>query len=266
MAGNSIRRKLKMANVILITGGGSGMGQLAARNFARRGWKVAALDINELGLAETRKGNESCIETWIADITDARAVNDAVERIESRLGPIHTVYNCAAIMPFGKLTEQDPSLQHKMMAINYGGLVNVVRATMPRMVARRVGVFVSFASLAGVIPVLLTGAYSATKAAVATYTEVLHHENRDSGVHVCCVFPPIVNTPLLKQGKDSAWPKMLENQGEPIQPQQVLDKIDKGVARGEYAIYPGKMTRIGVLMRRLFPALVWKQVHQTEGW
>lgn len=255
-----------MSKVILITGGGSGMGQLAARNFAARGWKVAVLDVNQIGLAETRKSNESSIACWTVDITDPEAVNTAVADIENRLGPIHTVYNCAAIMPFGKLIEQDAAIQHKMMAINYGGLVNIARTTMPRMVARRDGVFVSFASLAGVIPVLLTGAYSATKAAVATYTEVLHHENRNSGVHVCCVFPPIVNTPLLKQGRDTAWPKMLENQGEPIRPQEVLDKIDAGIAKGEYAIYPGKQTRLGTIMRRLLPALVWKQVHQVEGW
>jgi short-subunit dehydrogenase len=255
-----------MSKVILVTGGGSGMGQLAARNFAARGWKVAALDVNQVGLAETRKGNEAGIDVWTVDITDAQAVNTAIAEVETRLGPIHTVYNCAAIMPFGKLIEQDTAIQHRMMTINYGGLVNIARATMPRLVARRSGVFVSFASLAGVIPVLLTGAYSATKAAVATYTEVLHHENRDSGVHVCCVFPPIVNTPLLKQGRDSAWPKMLENQGEPIGPQEVLDRIDEGVARRQYAIYPGKQTRLGTLMRRLFPALVWKQVHQVEGW
>lgn len=255
-----------MSKVVLITGGGSGMGQLAARNFAARGWKVAALDVNQIGLAETRKGNEAHIDTWVADITDADGVNRAVDAIEARLGPIHTVYNCAAIMPFGKLIDQDTALQHRMMTINYGGLVNIARATMPRMVSRRDGVFVSFASMAGLVPVLLTGAYSSTKAAVATYTEVLHHENRHSGVHVCCVFPPIVNTPLLKQGRDTAWPKMLESQGEPIRPQEVLDKIDECVARRVYAIYPGRQTRLGTIMRRLFPGLIWKQVHQVEGW
>lgn len=76
-----------MSKVIMITGGGSGMGQLAARNFAGRGWKVAALDINQVGLAETRKGHEASIDCMTVDITDTQAVNAAVADIEARLGP-----------------------------------------------------------------------------------------------------------------------------------------------------------------------------------
>ena len=251
--------------VILITGGGSGMGQLAARNFAKEGWKVAALDINKLGLTETAEGYDT-IETWLVDITNPQAVSDAVKEVESQLGPIYSLYNCAAIMPFGKLLDQDIAIIHKQMEINYGGLVNVAKAALPAMVARGEGEFVSFASMAGLIPTLLTGAYSATKAAVVMFTEILYHENRDSGVKFACVCPPIVNTPLLQQGRDSAWPKMLENQKTLLQPQDVLDKIRVSLDKGEFLVFPGKGTRFGALMRRLMPAAIWKEVHKVEGW
>lgn len=255
-----------MTKLVFITGAGSGIGQLAARNYAAKGWQVAALDVNGKGLEQTQRGYEQRISTWLVDITDNAAINEAVASIENTIGPIHTVYHCAAIMPYGKLLEQDASVIHKLMHINYGGLVNVATATLPAMIARKEGCFVSFASLAGLIPVLMTGAYSATKAAVAMFTEVLYHENRNSGVQFACVCPPIVNTPLLKQGHDTVWPKMLENQGEPITPQEVLDTIDACLQKGEFWVYPGKRSKIGALVRRLFPGLVWKQVHQTEGW
>ena len=250
--------------VALITGGGSGMGQLACKNFARAGWKVAALDINEAGLQATAKDADN-IKTWIVDITNFAAVDAAIADVEATLGPIHTVYNCAAIMPLGKLLEQDNAIVHKQMAINYGGLVNISQTALKRMVARGEGVFVSFASLAGIIPTLLTGAYSASKAAVVAFNEILYHENRDSGVQFASVCPPMVNTPLLNQGRETVWPKMLEAEGDPISPQEVLDKIDQCLAKGEFLVFPGKQTKIGYMMRRLFPGALWKHVHKVEG-
>lgn len=248
---------------ILITGGGSGMGRQAARNLANAGAQVAIFDVNEAGMRETAEGLPG-IHSWVVDITDAQAVATAVAEVEAKLGPVERVYNAAAIMPFGKLLEQDVAIMHKMMAINYGGLVNISRAVLPGMVQRGRGDFISFASMAGLIPTLLTGAYSASKAAVAMYTEILYHENRDSGVRFACVCPPMVNTPLLEQGRATAWPKMLEAT-EMLSPQDVLDAIEAGLESDRFWVYPGKQTRFGAWMRRWFPGLVWKQVHQTEG-
>lgn len=253
-----------MANVILITGGGSGMGQLAARNFASQGHSVAALDISEAGLAKTAEGQAN-IKTWQVDITDYAAVCKAVGEVEQQLGPIDRVFNCAAIMPFGKLIEQDVGLQHKIMAINWGGLVNIANATLPGMKARGKGDFISFASVAGLIPTLLTGAYSASKAAVVFYNETLYHENLGSGIRFASVCPPAVATPLLEQGK-SAWPKMIDTEGDPINPQTVLDAIEKALDKGQFEVFPTWRARMGALARRLMPGAIWKQVHKVEGW
>lgn len=251
--------------VVLITGAGSGMGQLAARNFSKQGWRVAALDVNELGLTTTAEGYSN-IETWKVDITDADAVVNAVKEVESQLGPIYSLYNCAAIMPLGKIVDQDTALIHKQMEINYGGLVNITKAVLPGMLQRKAGEFVSFASMAGIVPTLLTGAYSSTKAAVMMFTEILYHENRDSGVQFVCVCPPIVNTPLLDQGRETAWPKMIEGQKTLLEAQEVLDKIQDSLDKNEFLSFPGKGSRFGALMRRLFPAAIWKEVHKVEGW
>lgn len=250
--------------VVLITGGGSGMGREAARRFAKSGEPVALFDVNAPGMAETAEGIDN-IHSWTVDLTDFEAVKAAVAEVEAKLGPVERLYNCAAIMPFGKLLEQDNGIIHKQMEINYGGLVNITQAVMPGMVQRGHGDFVSFASMAGIIPMLLTGAYTATKFAVIAFTETLYHENRDSGVRFACVCPPAVATPLLQQGKDTAWPKMLENQGAPIAPSQVIDAIEENLEKGKFMVFPAKEARIGYFMRRFFPSLIWKQVHQVEG-
>jgi NAD(P)-dependent dehydrogenase (short-subunit alcohol dehydrogenase family) len=84
--------------VALITGGGSGMGRLAARNLAAEGKLVAALDVNIDGLKETGDGHDGIL-TIPTDVTDPNSVESAVKRCEQDLGPIDRVYNAAAIMP-----------------------------------------------------------------------------------------------------------------------------------------------------------------------
>ncbi|MDZ7784322.1 MAG: SDR family NAD(P)-dependent oxidoreductase [Halioglobus sp.] len=250
--------------VVLITGGASGMGREAARRFATQGASVALFDVDANGMEETAAGFDN-IRHWSVDVTDFGAVREAVAQVRDSLGAVDKLYNAAAIMPFGKLLEQDNAIIHKQMAINYGGLVNITQSVLPDMVARGRGDFVSFASLAGWIPMLKTGAYTATKFAVRAFTETLYHENRDSGVRFACVCPPAVATPLLKQGQESDWPKMLDKTGDPIDPKTVIDAIEECLDRGRFFVYPTRNAKIGVLMRRFFPGLIWKQIHEVEG-
>ena len=250
----------------LVTGGGSGMGRLAAHQMAATGAQVAILDVNEAGMQETAAGHDN-IHCYTVDITDYEAVEAAVRQFEAAHGPLDRVFNCAAIMPFGKLTEQAPGVTNKMMMINFGGLVCITRATLPGMLERGKGDFVSFASAAGLIPGLLMGGYNASKAAVATYTEVLYHENLDSGVRFACVCPPAVATPLLDQGKETAWPKLMEmNEGDEITPELVLAAVESDLEKGNFWVYVTGQTKFGAWMRRVFPNLVWKNIHKIEGW
>ena len=249
--------------IALITGAGSGMGQLAAWRLADAGIKVAAFDISEKGLAKTAEGKPN-IKTYVVDVTSTESVNAAVAQVEKELGPIDRVINAAAIMPFGKLLDQPTEQIHRLMAINFGGLVNVSKATLPAMLKRGKGDFISFSSMLGQMPTLMTGAYAATKFAVSCYTEVLYHENRNKGVRFICVCPPAVKTPLLQQAIDTVWPKILD-ENPPIKPEEVLDAVEVSLEKGDFWCMPGKGTRLGYIMRRLLPGAVWKAVHKAEG-
>ncbi len=250
--------------VALITGAASGMGRLAARTLARQGAQVAALDVNEAGLRETAEGHEG-IHPWRLDVTRPAEVESVVKEVESTLGPVDRVFNGAAIMPLGRLLEQDLEVVHRIMEINYSGLVNVTRATLPGMLERGRGDLVNFASLAGWMPILLMGAYNASKFAVVAFSEVLYHENRGRGVRFACVCPPPVATPLLEQGRATAWPKLLD-QSPPIEPEAVLAAIEVALEKGRFWVLPGRGTALAWRMRRFLPDLVWRQVHRVEGW
>lgn len=247
--------------VALVTGAASGMGRLATRRLAASGARVAALDLNEPGLRETR-GDEERIHCHPVDVTDTRAVADVVRRIESELGPVDRVLNAAAIMPTDRLLDQDADLINRIMAINYGGTVNVTCAVLPGMIARGRGDLVNFASVAGWLPTLHFGAYNASKFAVVAFTEVLAHENRKSGVRFACVCPPPVATPLLDQAKSQ--PKIL-SQLPPIRPETVLDAIERDLERGKLMVYPDRNAAITVWLRRHLPGFLWWNVHRVEG-
>jgi NAD(P)-dependent dehydrogenase (short-subunit alcohol dehydrogenase family) len=249
--------------VAFITGGGSGMGQLAARNLAGQGISVAALDVNTSGLADTAAGFDNIL-TIPADVTEPADIEQAVKLVEQDLGPIDRVYNAAAIFPTGRLLDQDTATIQRIMDINYGGVVNVTKLALPGMLERGSGDFINFASLAGWLPVMYLGAYNASKFAVVAFSEVLYHENRNRGVRFACVCPPPVRTPLLKQAEETVWPKIFDGM-DLIEPQTVLDAIDRALDKDELWVFPGRGTKLGWLMRRWMPNLMWKQVHKTEG-
>jgi NAD(P)-dependent dehydrogenase (short-subunit alcohol dehydrogenase family) len=248
--------------VLFITGAGSGMGQMAAKRALAAGWSVAALDVDRAGL--DLLGDSAQLLKIVVDVAVSPAVQRAVEQTEEQLGPIDRVTNAAAIMPLGLLAEQRLEVIHKIMAINYGGLVNVTKAALPRMLARRRGEFVSFSSMAGLWPILYFGGYSAAKHAVVAFTEVLYHENRDSGVRFACVCPPTVATPLLKQAKDTVWPKILDV-FPPISPESVLDEIERSLTHGRFWVFPGPLSALVWRVRRWVPGLLWWRVHKVEG-
>lgn len=77
------------------------------------------------------------------------AVNRVVAQAEQDLGPFDRVINAAAIMPFGKRLEQPMAQIRRLMDINYGGLVNISKATLPGMLKRGKGDFVSFSPMLG---------------------------------------------------------------------------------------------------------------------
>ena len=249
--------------IALITGAGSGMGQLAAKRLANAGAIVAALDINETGLAETAALHEN-IHTYSVDVTSTEQVNLVVEKVIAELGDLDRVVNAAAIMPYGKILDHPTENILKVMDINYGGLVNITKATLPNLLGSGGGDFIVFSSMLGQMPVLMTGAYSASKFATSAFVEILSHEHQNQGVRFACVCPPAVNTPLLKQAVDTVWPKILD-ENPPITPEEVLDDIEKALEKKQFWVLPGKGTRIGYIMRRLFPAAIWKHIHKTEG-
>jgi NAD(P)-dependent dehydrogenase (short-subunit alcohol dehydrogenase family) len=251
--------------VALVTGAGSGLGKLTAARLAAKGAKVAALDVNADSLADSVHGQ---IRPFVADVTDEARVREVADEVERDLGPIERVVHAAAIMPGSSLIEQGAESVKRIMRINYEGTVNVVQATLPRMLARGSGVFLCFGSVAGYALTPGLGAYCASKAAVNSYLEVLIHETAGRGVLIHLTCPPMVDTPLLRQAMTPMGPRSLPVAVERkllASPVQVLDAVDAAIDRGQNISYPMAMAKWLYAMRRISPALLWRVIERSEA-
>lgn len=246
--------------VALITGGGSGMGQVLALRLARAGAKVAIVDLNEGGMAATVK-QSAHIKAYRCDVSDAAAIAAVVTQVEAELGPIHRLAVSAGIMPAASVEDTRVETFAKVMRINYEGLVYTVKAVLPRMRQRGRGEIILFGSLAGVVFSKNFAAYGASKAAVNAFGEVLAHELSGSGIRVLTVRPAAVATPLIQQATGEGGLAGLRKQaksGRMATPEQIIDAMEVALAKGRYYVYPTGESRVGALMRRIAPELTWK--------
>ena len=246
--------------VAIVTGAASGMGRMAAQRLAADGTAVVAVDVDADGLAVTADLAPT-ITTRVCDVADGDAMERLVAHTEAEFGPIDRLTAAAAIAPTGPLADQPTELILKAMDVNYGGVVRAVKAVLPSMQARRSGEIIVFASLAGWMPTPSLGAYSATKHALVAFTEVLAHEQRDSGIRFACVCPSLVDTPMVRQleaGGISA-----HQQAPAIAPADVIDAVELALAKGQLMVFPGRGTTAMVRTRRLAPKVLWRLLDRS---
>jgi NAD(P)-dependent dehydrogenase (short-subunit alcohol dehydrogenase family) len=136
-------------------------------------------------------------EAFTADVSDADAVADVVQRIVSSLGPVDVLVNNAGVgSEVGPLWEVDAEKWWQTIEINLRGTFICSRAVLPAMIERGSGRIINIASNAGAHRWPYFSAYSVSKAAIIKLTENLAAETRDRGVSVFAVHPGLVRAGL----------------------------------------------------------------------
>jgi len=192
----------------LVTGGGSGLGEAVARELARRGAKVAVLDVNAAN-AE-RVAGEIGGRAFVADITDTASLTKAVEAAEAAHGTARIVMNIAGIGTAKRVVGKDGAPApleafEQVVRVNLIGTYNVVRLTAARIAKLEPleggerGVMVMTASAAAYDGQVGQEAYSASKAGLVGMTLPLARDLAQHGVRVCTIAPGLFETPLMKQ-------------------------------------------------------------------
>lgn len=195
--------------VALVTGSGRGLGRVIAQHLGQLGAALAIHDLAETSpsdygeaatLSESAQRLLGPSGRGIAvtgDITDETAIQRIVETVQSRLGPISILVNCAGGDIGARGTKPSPNgatafnLDDVRAVIdrNLLGTMLMCRAVAPGMAERQHGVVINIASVAAHYGASSEVAYACAKAAIVHYTRCLAAEVREAGVRVNCVSP-----------------------------------------------------------------------------
>jgi 2-keto-3-deoxy-L-fuconate dehydrogenase len=176
--------------VAVVTGGSSGIGLQTAKLLAKRGAKVACLDLVIDGLDPSLYGIR-------ADVADDASVIAAIAEVVSRFGGIDIVVNNAGIGARGDVAANDDAEWHRALDVNVVGMVRVSRAALPYLRASSHAAIVNTGSICAWTGLPARVLYSATKGAVLALTLAMAADHVREGIRVNCVNPGTADTPWV---------------------------------------------------------------------
>jgi len=193
--------------VVLITGASSGFGADAARLFAKEGAIVVltARRMDRLtALAEEIRlaGGQAFVVPL--DVAEQSQIVESVISVLDKFGHIDILLNNAGLGRLDWLEKLDPAADFDMQInVNLRGVLQVTRAVLPSMLARRAGTILNMSSMAGMIAAPIYTVYAATKYGMRGFTDALRREVSPFGIHVCGINPGPATTEFGAQSGDN---------------------------------------------------------------
>ncbi len=204
-------RSLKGKSVV-ITGASSGIGRAAALAFARQGANLT-LTARRAGLLddvarECKKLGGRAISVP-ADVANPAQVSSVAREALDRFGSIDVWVNNAGVGVFGPYQNASMDLHRKTIETNLLGEMHGAHAVLPIFLRQRHGILINNVSLGGWAPAPFAASYCASKFGLRGFTASLRQELRNyPDIHVCAVFPAIVDTPGLNHVANASGRKL----------------------------------------------------------
>lgn len=183
-------------SVAVITGASSGIGEATAHRLAREHGTELVLVARREDRLRALAEAVAVPATWVAvDLTDEDAPERVADHVrEHHAGRLDLLVNNAGAAWRGTFGDEGWENVRKTMALNFDAQVRLTEALLPLLRASAPSSIVNVASTAGRVARAGSGAYSASKFALIGWTDALHLEEREHGVHVGMVLPGFIRT------------------------------------------------------------------------
>ena len=258
--------------VVLITGGSSGLGKATAVYLTARGYKVYGTTRNPKKYAGFDQ-----FPLLAMDVREEASVKAAVAELVQREGRIDILINNAGVGITGPLEETPHDAILDVFETNFHGPLRVIRAVLPHMRAHKKGFILNITSLAGYMGLPFRGIYSATKGALELATEAYRMELREFGIRMSCLAPGDYATniasgrfhsPLLE---DSPYRKVYGNSlelmnqhvSEGKDPNQVARKVfkilQKRAPRVHYTV-GSPLQKFSLFLKKMLPDKIYERL------
>lgn len=233
-------------NACVITGAASGIGAGLARHAASLGMKLVLADWNEEALNRLAGELPGEVLSVPTDVRDDAAVKALARAAFERFGQVDLVFNNAGVLSSGLTWEIDAATWQRSLAVNIGGVVNVIRAFVPRLVAAdRPARIVNTSSLGGFLTSPFMAPYSATKFAIVAITEALAAELAATGskVQVSLLAPGPVKSAIMDEpapAPTAGFMAMLRGMSDEngMSADELAVLVFEAIGRGDYWIIP----------------------------
>ena len=178
--------------VVLVTGASSGVGKSTAHLLSRHGFTVFGTSRNPVSA-----DRDTGVEMLSLDVCSDDSVRACVDEVVGRTGRIDVLINNAGYELAGALEEITLDEARAQFETNFFGVVRMVNAVLPLMRQQRRGRIINVGSLSALVAMPFLGVYSASKSALAGYTEALRHEVKPFHVHVSLTEAGFLKTPMM---------------------------------------------------------------------
>jgi short-subunit dehydrogenase len=247
---------------IFITGGTTGLGWALATLYARENHKIGICGRDLTKLPPNWQKEFPQITAYVADVTERPLLQHVIR--EFAQGELDIMIANAGISMGNKSPLPDFAATRKILDINVGGVLNCLETALDIMLPRKKGQLVLIGSVAGMVGLPATAAYSASKAYVLKLGESYALDLKHLGIHVTTIAPGFIDTPLTRKNKHP-MPFMISLESGACKIKSAIDK------RKTFYAFPWKMSlTLGILERlprswyRLIMGLVAKKIFKTK--
>jgi uncharacterized oxidoreductase len=241
---------------ILITGGSAGIGLAFALKFLELGNEVIVTGRRQSVLDEV-KAKYPKLHTIQSDVADPAQIAALAKRVTAGFPKLDVLMNNAGIMLHKNLKAPAADLAGLMaeMNVNVGGVISTTSAFIDILIANK-GTVINTSSALAFVPLPSAPIYSATKAAIHSYTQSLRFQLEETGVEVIELMPPAVKTDLAADITEGGGVTVITTD-------ELVKQSFASLEAGALEIRPGQAKQLA-FMRRLAPNFINRQLWKAS--